>query len=259
MVRGKRNENPKGKKKTNGAEPEPTTKEAAPPKDHNTKGSLLLTDDGERASHYFDVTSRVLGLRGQIAELQDKIKGLHGEEKQLFKEGKACLGFNRKDFERGLEYRSSRQNDGGAGMLEEQKRWKEIADWEEHPIGYQFEINLDPDRTPINDRAFNDGKAAGRGKPDDQGKPIKCDPPPAYASGVLAQRWMAGWHEGQDELMRFKLKKKTLEPSPDGKPWPDDQEIARQARAEPAGEPNAQPAPQQPSPIGNAPSTAETL
>lgn len=67
------------------------------------------------------------------------------------------------------------------------------------PVGTQFKLFDEPDRTPVEEKAFADGKRAGLAGED-------ASPP--YAKHLpQAQQWMAGWHAGQEVLTKgFKQK-----------------------------------------------------
>lgn len=77
---------------------------------------------------------------------------------------------------------------------EEIRRRAEIASWFALPVNYQPDMFVD--RAPIDDRAFEEGKAAGlRGK----------NPEAPYdAASKAGQEWLRGWHEGQ-RIMRDDL------------------------------------------------------
>lgn len=77
---------------------------------------------------------------------------------------------------------------------EELKRRAEIASWYALPVNYQ--PDMFSDRTPMDDRAFEEGKAAGLAG--------KNPEPPYDAASKAGQRWLEGWHEGQ-RIMREDL------------------------------------------------------
>ena len=72
----------------------------------------------------------------------------------------------------------------------ELKRRAEIASWFALPVNFQPDMFTD--RMPLDDRAYEEGIAAGL-----QGK----DPVAPYdqASGT-GQKWLQGWHEGQRQM-----------------------------------------------------------
>lgn len=73
---------------------------------------------------------------------------------------------------------------------DELRRRAEIASWFALPVNFQADMFTD--RMPLEERAFEEGIAAGL-----QGK----DPTPPYdATSKPGQRWMDGWHEGQRQM-----------------------------------------------------------
>jgi ribosome modulation factor len=69
-------------------------------------------------------------------------------------------------------------------------RRAEIASWFALPVNFQPDMFVD--RMPLDDRAYEEGIAAGL-----QGK----DPTAPYdAASSAGQRWLQGWHEGQRQM-----------------------------------------------------------
>ncbi|WP_157632729.1 hypothetical protein [Hoeflea sp. 108] len=73
-------------------------------------------------------------------------------------------------------------------------RRAEIASWFALPVNFQPDMFVD--RTPLEDRAFEEGKAAGL-----LGKGPEA---PYDAASAAGQAWLQGWHEGQ-RIMREDL------------------------------------------------------
>lgn len=72
----------------------------------------------------------------------------------------------------------------------ELRRRAEIASWFALPVNFQPDMFTD--RMPLDDRAYEEGVAAGL-----QGK----DPTAPYdAASQAGQRWLEGWHEGQRQM-----------------------------------------------------------
>lgn len=70
------------------------------------------------------------------------------------------------------------------------RRRAEIASWFALPVNFQADMFVD--RMPLDDRAYEEGVAAGL-----QGK----DPMAPYDQGSSAgQKWLQGWHEGQRQM-----------------------------------------------------------
>ena len=92
---------------------------------------------------------------------------------------------------------------GEAKVREDLERILKAAKWKQSKLGDQFQLFDDkPDRTPIDDRAFADGKADG----------LNGDPPDNQKyQGPLLQRYMAGYHEGN---MAFAATLELFRPKP---------------------------------------------
>lgn len=73
-------------------------------------------------------------------------------------------------------------------------RRAEIASWFALPVNFQ--PNMFDDRTPLEDRAFEEGKVAGL--------QAKAPEAPYDAASAAGQKWLQGWHEGQ-RIMREDL------------------------------------------------------
>lgn len=105
---------------------------------------------------------------------------------------------------------------GEAKVSGEVKDRLKVARWIGHPMGAQYDLFAQPDRTPSVDRAFDNGKQASM-----ENQP--CKPPhdpstPQYAS------WMAGYQQHQATLAGGFRKPDAAEPA---------------AAAQPAGEPES--------------------
>lgn len=90
-------------------------------------------------------------------------------------------------------------------------RRAEIASWFALPVNFQPDMFTD--RTPIEDRAFEEGKT----KAQRNGDPV----PPYSAESAAGQAWMNGWHEGQrimrEDLQRIMEKKNAAKTKADAK------------------------------------------
>lgn len=67
-----------------------------------------------------------------------------------------------------------------------------VAAWLGMPMGTQLSMFTEPDRTPLVERAFEDGKTAGL-----EGRPRK---PPFSPENPGYEQWMNGFYEGQKIL-----------------------------------------------------------
>jgi hypothetical protein len=141
--------------------------------DHNT-----LTEDQERAL-FFHHLNRVKAQKAVVASET-------GSLRSLYKIAKAD-GFSKKDIDFALSLESRKEEE----TLEERRRQQRIAFWLQHPIGTQPDMfDFQPDRTPLADRAYEAGKIAGM-----KGEPNR---PPHDENTEAGQKWMAGWHKGQE-------------------------------------------------------------
>lgn len=87
----------------------------------------------------------------------------------------------------------SKAKDGDAAELDRWQRLHRIAQWYNHPIGYQVDMfGAEVDRTPANDRAFQAGLVAGSAGQDRS--------PPYDPSSSQYQEWLQGWDRGQGNL-----------------------------------------------------------
>ena len=91
------------------------------------------------------------------------------------------------------EYISYQTEDGKAQLREDLARKQKVAIWAGMPIGTQINFLDDIDRTPIDERMFDDGKRAGI-------KGEKCEVP-RHVPGNLVSKWTEGWSAGQEVLM----------------------------------------------------------
>lgn len=195
--------------------------ESPPPAGHNkppAPATIFIEDPELRQRCYYEVTQAACGITAQEKKLKEELKTLSDQKKQIFKEGKAKLGFNRKDFDYGIALKSSVEaEDGGSAALDEHRRRLQIAVWEEHPIATQPDLFGDErtvDRTPSVERAYNKGKVVGM-------RGLEACNPPTTLGTAQQQEWMKGWHAGQEALIRSKIKQQTTAPT-EGGLWPDD-------------------------------------
>lgn len=81
--------------------------------------------------------------------------------------------------------------EGEAELRAELNRQIEVARWAGSEVGTQFSFLDEPDRTPIEERAYEEGKVAGY-------KAAAAQPP---YEGAAEQEWLRGYHDGQQTLM----------------------------------------------------------
>lgn len=146
---------------------------------HNSAGAVELTDAQEEALFRNHL--------GKVRALKAKQASVTADLRNAYKGAKAD-GWAKKriDFALALE------NDEGNELLEERRVEAKIARWLQHPIGTQTDLFADPepDRAPLAERSFNDGRRVGM----EGGNP---KPPDGTADPA---EWQRGWHAGQDAL-----------------------------------------------------------
>jgi len=128
-----------------------------------------------------------LSHRSSWAEYRAKVAAAE----EFGKDVKAALksdGFSVKD----MQIADALVNDDTKVVAEVRNRL-EIASWLGHPMGHQLEMFDEPDRTPVTDRAYDDGKMASMS--DKQRKPPHSPETEAYRA------WMAGYDDHQRELV----------------------------------------------------------
>lgn len=155
-------------------------KESGAAAKHGDNGGNHLTPE-ERKSLMFHHYRRVV-------EQKEVLDDAREEYKRLRKEAKAD-GITLADLDFMIR---CAEIDDPAIVPDELKRRAEIAAWFALPVNYQ--ADMFDDRTPLEDRAFEEGKAVGL-----QGK--ACESP---YDGAPGQKWTEGWHEGQ-RMMRDDL------------------------------------------------------
>lgn len=146
-------------------------------KGHNENGGL--TDDQKK----------VLLLQGvgKIERLQEQMATINADIRNERKRLKAD-GFEKFEIDFAIQLRrSTKKEDGDAIETDKWRKMVRIAAFLGHPIGTQPDLFDQPDRTPIVDKAFEDGKQMG----------LEGKHPPEVDGSPVGQARMAGWHEGQ--------------------------------------------------------------
>lgn len=80
--------------------------------------------------------------------------------------------------------------EGEASLRAELNRQLEVARWAGSEIGTQFSLLDEPDRSPLEDRAFEEGKRAG----------MKGESLNSPYEGAAGAAYAEGWHIGQEAL-----------------------------------------------------------
>jgi hypothetical protein len=152
----------------------PKTEPAQAEAGHNSGG---ITDQQQEALWFQH--------RGQLVNLQGQIDALVAKKRNVYKSLKADLGITKTE----ADYAIGLADDADNKALHSHRRRMMLARWENHPIGTQADMFDDVDRTPGVQKAYNAGKKVGfLGEP--------CSPPHDPAT-EQAQRWIAGWQDGQ--------------------------------------------------------------
>lgn len=191
-VKGKRAEKPAQKAKIDAEEREAERLEredgAKAAKGHNRPE---LTEDEQRALTY--------SWKAKFEKQQAVVAKAKSDLRAIEDGAKSELGKNAvKDIK---EMILIEQPGGNASVQAAVERQLRLSRWVNSPVGSQFEFF--EDRRPAVDRAFEEGKTAGL-----QGLPRK---PPYDASVPQYNRWMDGWHAGNDVLLSdFQSKLKPL-------------------------------------------------
>jgi hypothetical protein len=165
----------------------PRTKSDAPGADggagkgHNSEAKKELTADEKQ--------ELFLHHRGVWNGAQAKVKAA----KKILDDAIADLksdGFTRKQ----MEIADSLGDVAGEKKIKAEVRERlQVAQWLGHAMGNQLDLFDEPDRTPIVDRAYQDGKRASM-----QNKPRK---PPHAPETEASTAWFAGYDNHQRELV----------------------------------------------------------
>lgn len=158
--------------------PTSTKKTKAPKPDRAVGvGHNQLTDD-QRAALLLQACAKVEAQQAKAAEITANIRNIRKTAK--------ADGISPAELNYALHLRKVDPDEASALFRQQMQ----IAKWLNHPIGKQAEL-FDADRTPIEDRAFEEGKVAGL-------EGLNAKPP---YDAVAGQKWMEGWHAGQSVLL----------------------------------------------------------
>lgn len=165
----------------------------APAKGHNSE----LSAAEWRALHFHHFNA-IEAQKAKVKEAQEALKKLRKTAK-----ADGCVMAD-------LDYMARCANlEDPAIVPEEIRRRAEIAAWFALPVNYQTDMFVD--RMPLDERAFEEGNAAAL-----LGK--SCEPP-YDATSPAGQRWIEGWHAGQeamrDDLQRAMEKRNAASAKPE--------------------------------------------
>ena len=198
MVRGKKSEmDPNAAPKKRGPKPKDANAPAAENPRAAPGGNVKKLEGDEQREAFIQ-------FNGQISVLCTKRDAAEKLVKDALASAKAA-GFLKKDFDIARDL-ADRKKETKIG--DDITRRLRVARWLGHKLGDQLDMFVDaqaqPDRTPIVDRAYDEGK---------QTSMAGQSPKPSYSPDTDAYRaFMAGYHDHQRELAGgFK----TLEPRTD--------------------------------------------
>lgn len=143
------------------------------PRDGNNDGHLT---DAQQQALLAQHVKAVKGWKDELASVNSRLR-------TAYKSAKAD-GFPKKD----IDFALALENDKGQ-ILEDRARQQQIAKWMSHPIGHQLSM-FDQDPRPLNEKAYDDGHAAGLMAKDMSSNPYDV-------TSKQGQEWLRGWHDGQ--------------------------------------------------------------
>jgi hypothetical protein len=154
-----------------------TSAELAPVGDND------LSDDQKRGLFLNGVTK----LERLVADVGSAVAAVRDQRKKM-----KADGYNKTEVDYALWLRKKKEPEA----IEEAQARARVARWLAHPVGHQMSIfdEAEPDRTPLVDRAREEGKVAAF-----ENKACK---PPYDAATEAGQAWIAGHHEGQEVIAK---------------------------------------------------------
>lgn len=164
------------------------------------------------------VLMRNIGPLEELIRQHKKLGGKIGSERKRIME---AGGFEKYEIDHALKLRSDNEDTDGKAELEKQRRLNTIAAYVLHPIGTQPDLFDNVDRTPLAERAYNEGYNAGL-----EGKTRK---PPHDPSTEAYAQWIRGWDDAQSFIIKKGIKRL------------DETDDAGQASLIPANRPDAAP------------------
>lgn len=151
--------------------------------------SNVLTDD-QQAALFFQ-------HKKAIESLKDKVASANSALRSAYKVAKA-EGFTKKE----IDFALSLEDDEDDKIQKDRLRQNQIARWMGIPLGTQGELELEPDRRSVEERAAAEGKRAGM-----SGESLN----PPYAPGTAGyDPYVEAWHVGQAAIFSIeKMKSET--------------------------------------------------
>lgn len=152
--------------------------------------SNVLSED-QMAALFFQHKNKIVALR-------QKLSSVNGELRSAFKVAKA-EGFTKKE----IDFAIALEDDEDDKIQKERQRQNQIARWLGVPLGTQAELDLQPDRRTIEEKAAAEGKKAGM-----NGETLN----PPYAPGTPGyEPYVEAWHQGQAAIFSIQKMKPEAE------------------------------------------------
>lgn len=151
--------------------------------------SNILTDD-QQAALFFQ-------HKNAIVSLKEKLASVNGSLRSAYKQAKS-EGFTKKE----IDFAIALEDDEDDKIQKQRMRENQIARWLGVALGTQGELELEPDRRSVEEKAAAEGKKAGM-----NGETLN----PPYAPGSPGyEAYVESWHEGQAAIFSIqKIKSET--------------------------------------------------
>jgi hypothetical protein len=143
------------------------------------------------AALFFQHKNTIIALRDQVASVSGKLRSAYKVAKSE--------GFSKKE----IDFAISLEDDEDDKIQKERLRQNQIARWMGIPLGTQTELELEPDRRSIEEKAAAEGKKAGM-----NGETLS----PPYAPGTAGyEPYVEAWHLGQAAIFSVQKMKSEAE------------------------------------------------
>lgn len=162
------------------------------PKDEAAAG---IGHNGGRLSEEDEMNLLFINV-GLVSNAQAKLATANSEVRNAYKRAKAD-GFSKKQVDLAIRLRTEEGQKSFKADLEDSAR---IARWSGMAIGEQGSLFDEKDRTPIAERAYDEGRRAGLQSEDLNSNPYDV-------TTEAGQAYISGWHDGQSKY-RAGIKKK---------------------------------------------------
>lgn len=154
------------------------------------KASNILTED-QQAALFFQHKNAIIALK-------EKLASVNGSLRSAYKQAKA-EGFTKKE----IDFAIKLEDDEDDSIQKERQRQNQIARWLGVPLGTQTELDLEPDRRSVEEKAAAEGKKAGM-----NGETLN----PPYDPGTPGyESFVEAWHQGQAAIFSVQKMKSDTE------------------------------------------------